>query len=100
MQLPTPGMLLRVYWPPPSVITTHPTPPTPPPLAHLQVCGISFLVSSRNKLCWMVPAHSSQVADLPRHIQFMLVELQQGGPYAIVLPLLPNMSKAALQPAR
>jgi hypothetical protein len=32
--------------------------------------------------------------------QFLLVELAAGGPYAVILPLLPDDCKATLQPAR
>lgn len=37
---------------------------------------------------------------MPPHTQFLLVELGKGGPYAVILPLLPNNCKATLQPAR
>lgn len=61
---------------------------------------MSYLAAARIKLCWMAPYHSSTIANLPGHIQFLLVELLKGGPYAIVLPLLPNHCKATLQPSR
>lgn len=66
----------------------------------LQVCGTAFLAAARIKLCWMAPTHSSSIADMPRHTQFLLVQLGEGGGYAIILPLLPNNCKATLQPAR
>lgn len=66
----------------------------------MQVCGTAFLAAARIKLCWMAPTHSSSIVGLPRHIQFLLVELAPKGPYAIILPLLPNNCKATLQPAR
>jgi hypothetical protein len=88
------------------------------------VCGSAFLACARIKLCWMSPYHSSSIAGLPRHIQFMLVQLQDtaaadggdavggdgdGGSrkeamqqpmYATILPLLPEGCKATLQPAK
>lgn len=65
-----------------------------------QVCGTAFLASARIKLCWVAPTHSRSIAAMPRHTQFLLVELGQGGAYAVILPLLPNNCKATLQPAR
>uniref|UniRef100_A0A383WKZ7 Uncharacterized protein n=1 Tax=Tetradesmus obliquus TaxID=3088 RepID=A0A383WKZ7_TETOB len=40
-----------------------------------EVCGSAFLACARIKLCWMSPYHSSSIAGLPGHIQFMLVQL-------------------------
>jgi hypothetical protein len=37
---------------------------------------------------------------MPRHTQFLLGQLGEGGGYVIILPLLPNNCKATLQPAR
>lgn len=71
----------------------------PPPHKN-QVCGSAFLAVARNKLCWVVPTHASSIAGIPRHTQWLLVEVKKGGPYAIILPLLPNNSKATLQPAK
>jgi hypothetical protein len=70
----------------------------------------------------MSPYHSSSIAGLPGHIQFMLVQLDTaaaaGGDvgvgskgssssqekaqplYATILPLLPDGCKATLQPAK
>lgn len=65
-----------------------------------EVHGNAFLACARIKLCWQAPHHSKTVAGLPRHIQFLLVQLAAGGPYAIILPLLPQNWKATLQPHR
>lgn len=63
-----------------------------------EVCGKAFMACARIKLCWMSSYHASSIAGLPGHIQFLLVELSEGGPYATILPLLPDGCKATLQP--
>jgi hypothetical protein len=88
-------------------------PATALPLGNLH--GNAFVASARTKLCWMAPAHAPSPALLPRHVQFLLVRLDnsssgssastQGarvGPavlYAVLLPLLPAGFHATLQPA-
>lgn len=48
------------------------------------------MAGARNKLWWMVPEWGSAASDLPPETQFLLVELREGGPYAVVLPLIDN----------
>lgn len=47
-----------------------------------------FLAAARCKLWWMTPEWGVQANDLPPETQFLLLELEEGGPYAIVLPLI------------
>lgn len=64
----------------------------------------ALLACSRIKLCWVAPAHSTRAADLPRHIQALMVQLPAASTtppcYALLLPLLPAGCKATLEPAR
>ena len=49
-----------------------------------------FLACARCKLWWMTPEWGQRAQQVPPETQFMLVELAEGGPYAIVLPLIDN----------
>jgi hypothetical protein len=46
------------------------------------------MAGARNKLWWMVPEWGTTASDLPPETQFLLVELREGGPYAVLLPLI------------
>ncbi|KAK9820500.1 hypothetical protein WJX72_010988 [[Myrmecia] bisecta] len=58
-----------------------------------------FLACARNKLWWMTPEWGSAAADIPPETQFLLLELEEGGPYAVMLPLIDNgVFRATLRP--
>eukprot|EP00951_Prasinocladus_malaysianus_P022567 scaffold189543_cov37-Prasinocladus_malaysianus.AAC.1 len=74
----------------------------------LMCCG-------RNKLWWMTPewgskakekghlyglgALSGALQDIPPETQFLLLEIEEGGPYAIILPLISeNKFRSTLRP--
>lgn len=49
----------------------------------------------------MTPEWGTSAADLPPETQFMLVELKEGGPYAVLLPLIDsNKFRATLRPPK
>lgn len=49
----------------------------------------------------MTPEWGSQPADLPPETQFLLLELEEGGPYAIMLPLIDSSTfRGTLRPPR
>jgi len=47
-----------------------------------------FLACARVKLWWMQPHWGTRGEDVPPETQFLLLELGQDGPYAIIMPLL------------
>jgi hypothetical protein len=60
-----------------------------------------FLSCARNKLWWMTPEWGTEAAQLPGETQFLLVELSEGGPYGLLLPLIADDTfRATLRPAR
>jgi len=60
-----------------------------------------FLACARNKLWWMTPEWGTEAAQLPGETQFLLVELAEGGPYGLLLPLIADDTfRATLRPAR
>lgn len=60
-----------------------------------------FLSCARNKLWWMTPEWGTEAAQLPGETQFLLVELAEGGPYGLLLPLISDDTfRATLRPAR
>uniref|UniRef100_A0A061S594 galactinol--sucrose galactosyltransferase n=1 Tax=Tetraselmis sp. GSL018 TaxID=582737 RepID=A0A061S594_9CHLO len=66
-------------------------------LGRLACCR--FLALARCKLWWMTPAWGSTAKDVPPETQFLLLELAEGGPYAIMLPLIDSGSfRATLRP--
>ena len=66
---------------------------------HVQLNCKRFLACSRCKLWWMTPEWGSQSSDIPPETQFLLLELADGGPYAVLLPLIDNNTfRATLRP--
>lgn len=60
-----------------------------------------FLSCARCKLWWMTPEWGRTASDLPPETQFMLVEVHEGGPYALILPLIDsNLFRGTLRPPR
>jgi len=47
-----------------------------------------LLSAGRCKLWWMTPEFGSTAADITPETQFLLVEIREGGPYAMILPLI------------
>lgn len=67
----------------------------------MQLLSQRFLACARCKLWWMTPEWGTSAADLPPETQFMLVELKEGGPYAVLLPLIDsNKFRATLRPPK
>jgi len=56
--------------------------------SHTQLRCNRYLAAARCKLWWMTPEWGSGARDLTPETQFLLLELQEGGPYAIMLPLI------------
>lgn len=66
-----------------------------------QVTFTRFLAAARKKLWWMTPEWGTEPGDLPPETQFLLLELKDGGPYAILLPLIDSDTfRATLRPPR
>lgn len=64
-----------------------------------KLCCERFVSSARCKLWWMTPEWGSTAQDLVPETQFLLVEMQEGGPYAILLPLIEKgIFRATLRP--
>lgn len=60
-----------------------------------------FLAAARKKLWWMTPEWGCEPEDLPPETQFLLLELAEGGPYAILLPLIDSDTfRGTLRPPR
>ncbi|KAL3148912.1 hypothetical protein ABBQ32_001780 [Trebouxia sp. C0010 RCD-2024] len=60
-----------------------------------------YLACARCKLWWMTPEWGRTAADLPPETQFLLVEVEEGGPYAVLLPLIDtNTFRGTLRPPR
>jgi Raffinose synthase or seed imbibition protein Sip1 len=58
-----------------------------------------FLASARSKLWWSTPEWGVDGSDVPPETQFLLAELREGGPYAILLPLIDGGTfRATLRP--
>ncbi|KAK9800807.1 hypothetical protein WJX73_008418 [Symbiochloris irregularis] len=58
-----------------------------------------FLACARCKLWWMTPEWGSSAGQLPPETQFLLLELKEGGPYAVVLTLIDSDAwRATLRP--
>lgn len=67
----------------------------------VQLLSQRFLACARCKLWWMTPEWGISAEDLPPETQFLLVELKEGGPYAVLLPLIDdNKFRATLRPPR
>lgn len=58
----------------------------------VQLLSRRFLACARCKLWWMTPEWGSRALDIPPETQFLLLEVEEGGPYAIALPLIDNQT--------
>lgn len=56
-----------------------------------------LLACARNKLWWMTPEWRGDTWALPPETQFLLAEMREGGPYAILLPLIDGDFRATLR---
>jgi len=66
-----------------------------------KLCCERFISSARCKLWWMAPEWGRTPSDLSPETQFLLVEMQEGGPYAILLPLIDrDIFRATLRPPK
>jgi raffinose synthase len=65
-------------------------------LGHLHSCH-RLLAVARVTRYWMGPAFGNSVKDIPLDTQFLLVELEKDGPYALILPLVDAGFRATLQ---
>ena len=60
-----------------------------------------FVSSARCKLWWMTPEWGSSARDLTPETQFLLTEVREGGPYAILLPLIDRgVYRATIRPPK
>jgi raffinose synthase len=55
-----------------------------------------FLACARVKLWWMQPSWGSRGEEVPPETQFLLLELGQDGPYAVILPLICDATSGAM----
>ena len=55
-----------------------------------------LLACSRVTRYWMGPKVGTSAKDVPFDTQFLLIEIQQDGPYALLLPLVDNGFRASL----
>ena len=68
-------------------------------MLHAQLRCQRYLAAARCKLWWMTPEWGSSARDLTPETQFLLLELEDGGPYAIMLPLIDrNTFRGTLRP--
>eukprot|EP00529_Nitzschia_sp_RCC80_P005591 CAMPEP_0113448560 /NCGR_PEP_ID=MMETSP0014_2-20120614/4829_1 /TAXON_ID=2857 /ORGANISM="Nitzschia sp." /LENGTH=998 /DNA_ID=CAMNT_0000339775 /DNA_START=509 /DNA_END=3505 /DNA_ORIENTATION=+ /assembly_acc=CAM_ASM_000159 len=65
-------------------------------LGTLKTCH-RLVASARLNRYWMGPAFGTSAKDIPLDTQFLLVELKEGGPYALLLPLVDSGFRATLQ---
>lgn len=56
-----------------------------------------LLACARVNRYWMGPAFGTSAKDIPLDTQFLLVELAENGPYALILPLVDAGFRATLQ---
>ena len=56
-----------------------------------------LLASARVTRYWMGPAVGSRAHHVPHETQFLLVELEPGGPYAVCMPLTDGSTRASLR---
>jgi hypothetical protein len=71
-----------------------------PPASASQVRCKRYMALGRNKLWWMTPEWGSTLEGMPPETQFLLLELQEGGPYVLVLPLIEDSFRATLRPIK
>ena len=72
-----------------------PAPPCP------QLRASRFLALGRTSLWWMTPAWGCSTQHIPEETQCLLLELEAGGGYALILPLIDSGTfRATLRPAR
>ena len=68
-------------------------------LGQLASCN-RLVACARLTRYWMGPAFGKSAKDIPLDTQFLLVEVQEGGPYALVLPLLDGDFRTSLVGSR
>lgn len=56
-----------------------------------------FLACSRVTRYWMGPKWGNQADSIPLDTQFLLIEVKEGGPYVLLLPLVDDYFRASLQ---
>jgi len=60
-----------------------------------------LLSCGRCKLWWMTPEWGNKAKDIPPETQFLLTEIEEGGPYALILPLISEgQFRGSLRPPR
>lgn len=62
-------------------------------------CCCRYLSCARNKLWWMTPEWGTPSTPFKPETQFVLLELEDGGPYVIILPLIDDTFRATVRPA-
>mmetsp|Transcript_36167 Transcript_36167/g.87483 ORF Transcript_36167/g.87483 Transcript_36167/m.87483 type:complete len:925 (+) Transcript_36167:62-2836(+) len=68
-------------------------------LGNLVSCN-RMLTCSRLTRYWMGPAFGDHAKDVPVETQFMLMEMEENGPYALLLPLVDGGFRASLEPSK
>lgn len=56
-----------------------------------------FLACARNKLWWMTPEWRTSTQNMPPETQYILLELEDDGPYAVLLPLIDDSFRATIR---
>jgi hypothetical protein len=69
-------------------------------LVLLQLAFKRYMACARNKLWWMTPEWGTTGSSLPPETQFLLLELEEPGMYAAVLPLIDGDFRGTLRPHR
>ena len=62
-----------------------------------RVASRRWVASAKNKLWWMTHSWGEDMCDVPIETQFLLVELESKGWYAIILPLIHESFTAMLR---
>ena len=70
------------------------------PAMLLQLAFKRYMACARNKLWWMTPEWGTRGSTLPPETQFLLLELEEPGMYAAVLPLIDGDFRGTLRPHR
>lgn len=65
-------------------------------LGNLVTCN-RLLSCARLTRYWMGPAFGTKASDIPLDTQFLLVEMTESGPYALILPLVDGGFRASLE---
>jgi hypothetical protein len=65
----------------------------------LQIVAKRFLACARCKLWWMTPEVGNRAKTVPPETQFLLLELEEGKAYALILPLICKDFRGTLRPS-